>query len=983
MQDLADGVGGPKALATPGDIVLENDRIRVAVTAARNSLGPSLFGGSIIDADIARSGTEYGPGFGNDRLAEIFPTVNMNVGKTDGLDENGTYSEDIAAQQVQILQDGSDGGAAVVRVRSGSEPFLRLLAGLWVLVDAPDFAIQTDYIVAPGEPWVTMRTTAAYTEPFEVPEDPELLAYAPGMELLDLALESGMTFGDFYLQGGDVNVFAPDLGFWEDGAVYEARDAGLNTFTSPFELDFVAGTALGVSYGMASLTGPVSVPLFTSSQTATFGAGVLGDPDLGEDRFPDGAAYTYERVFVIGHGDVGSVLDGILQARGVPTGQVSGHVFTEGESQPVSGVSVLVFAPGAEAPYSQWETDVSFEDTVPDGSFGGSLPVGEWELQVHDPAHGTGERLPITVSEGGSVEVNPVIPASATLSVAILDETGLRVPSKLSLFRADGQPVVRDPVLGDGYIAGEPEAVVFLPYGAKEIELPAGDYVAYATRGMEYELDVLELTLRPGQTTQAELQVIRSVDTSGWVSADFHVHANPSHDSGVNLHDRVGTMASEHVEFLISSDHDFVADYRPVIQDMGMEPWISAAVGLEVTTVEVGHYIGFPLAHDYLANSGGAFDWTGESPAQMLGELRGLGDGSIEPVTFVAHPRDGILGYFDQMGFRPYGGDVADPRVEDGLLKITNPLTNSENFTLDFDALELMNGKRYDFLRTPTQPELDAYAADQSVSAQDIIERTLEEQSDLNDGVYQLGYGMHGQIDDWFALLNMGFQITALGNSDTHGTTGIESGCPRNFVASTTDDPAYIDPVEMAQAVRDGHVFASYGPFIRFTADNGNATMGDTVTGSSIELALEVQSPTWFNVERVELYRNAELIEVFEIEQPNADVLNLSEVFTDAPEQDAWYVMVATGSESLEPLFTPVIYEPVALQEVVTEALGGVEALSGLLTPLPPAPRTSPVVPYALSNPIYLDLDGAGWIPPGVAPFMEDEPEDPNPDAEE
>ena len=166
------------------------------------------------------------------------------------------------------------------------------------------------------------------------------------------------------------------------------------------------------------------------------------------------------------------------------------------------------------------------------------------------------------------------------------------------------------------------------------------------------------------------------------------------------------------------------------------------------------------MTHDYLAESGGAFDWSGESPAQMLIELRTLGDGRIEPVTFVAHPRDGILGYFDQMGFRPYGGEVADPRVEDGLLKITNPLTNSENFTLNFDALELMNGKRYDFLRTPTQPELDAYAADQSTTAQEIIERTLAEQDDLNDGVYQLGYGMHGQIDDWFALLNMGFQIT-------------------------------------------------------------------------------------------------------------------------------------------------------------------------------------------------------------------------------
>lgn len=983
MEDLRDGIGGPKALARPGDIVLENDRIKVAVTTAHNSMGPSLFGGSVIDADLNRVGAQYTGGRGNDRLAEIFPTVNMNVPKADGVDpDTESWSETLAAQQVQILSEGSETEPAIVRVTAPSEPFLRLLAGLWVLVDAPDFTLQTDYILEPGQSWLTMRTTAAFTADETVPEDPELLSYEPGMELLDLALESGVTFGDFYLQGGSVNVFAPGLGFWEDGAVYEARDAGLNTFTSPFELDFVAGTADGVSYGLASLSGPVSVPLFTSSQTAAFGVGKTGDPDAGEDRFTEGSAYTYERIFVIGDGDVGSVLDGILEARGVPTGRVDGHVYSEGRAEPLSGVSVLVFEPGAEAPFSQWETDVSWTDTVPDGSFGGTLPVGEWELQVHDGAHGTGDRIAITVTEGGQVDVNPTLPLSGSLSLELIDETGMRVPGKVTLFPADGQGVVRDPVLGDGYIAGDPEAVVFMPYGQKEVSLPPGDYVAYATRGMEYELDVAEISVTSGGQTDAILQVTRSVDTSGWISADFHVHAVASHDSGVSLHDRIATMASEQVEFLISSDHDYVADYRPVIQDMGMEPWISSAVGLEVTTVEVGHYIGFPVEHDYLADGGGAFDWTGETPSQMLNDLRSLGDGRIEPVTMVAHPRDGILGYFDQMGFSPYGGNPGAPVVDDGILKITNPLTNSENFTLNFDALELMNGKRYDFLRTPTQAELDAYAADGSTTAYDIIERSLAEQEMLDAGVdddgeiFQLGYGIHGQIDDWFTLLNLGYQLTALGNSDTHGTSSTESGCPRNFVASSTDDPAYVDAVEIAQAVRDGHVFTSYGPFLRFTADEGQVLMGDTLDAASIELELEVQSPTWFDVERVELYRNGELIEVFEIETPNADVLNLVEFYEDAPDQDSWYVMIAMGSGSLEPLFTPVLYEPVQLQEVVTEALGGVEALSGLLEPMPPAPRTQPVHPYAISNPIYLNVDGGEWTAPGVPEFMSERPED-------
>ena len=56
MERLEDGVGGPKAMARPGDFVRENDHIKVAILSARNSLGPGLYGGSLVDADIQRPG---------------------------------------------------------------------------------------------------------------------------------------------------------------------------------------------------------------------------------------------------------------------------------------------------------------------------------------------------------------------------------------------------------------------------------------------------------------------------------------------------------------------------------------------------------------------------------------------------------------------------------------------------------------------------------------------------------------------------------------------------------------------------------------------------------------------------------------------------------------------------------------------------------------------------------------------------------------
>ena len=133
------------------------------------------------------------------------------------------------------------------------------------------------------------------------------------------------------------------------------------------------------------------------------------------------------------------------------------------------------------------------------------------------------------------------------------------------------------------------------------------------------------------------------MDTTGWISADFHVHAQHSHDSGVLLADRVRTMAAEGVEFFASTDHDYLVDYTPTIEALDLEPWVQSAVGNETTTVEVGHFLAFPLAQDFLTEAGGGrddVDWTGKTPQDIIDSLRLMGQaGGHDPAIFVGHPR--------------------------------------------------------------------------------------------------------------------------------------------------------------------------------------------------------------------------------------------------------------------------------------------------------------------------------------------------------
>lgn len=967
IASLDDTVGGPKASAREGDFLLENDRIRLAILAGGNSMGPSPFGGTLADADLRRADPLYEAGHGNDQLAETFATVNMNLVGAD------------VAESVTILNDGSDGKAAIVRATGIGKPFLSMLTPLWAIVDQPDFYITTDYILEPGSSALKMVTTASLAATFT--EATEMPGTTDALPILDYAMSTGLAFGDFYLQGGSIDVFASRGGFDEEDLVADRVNAGGNTFTDPFKFPFLAGIGDRVSYALMAEGGDLYVPLFTSSQTAAFGAGSAGtvtdegDSGLGDeeyDRFQSGKSFQYTRYFGIGKGDVGSAYDAIVQARGLPHGTVAGFVVEDGTGVAVSGASVLVFEKGAEFAFNQWRTDVG-DDTQKDGNFGGTLPPGDYELLVHMAGRPDGERLNITVAKDETVQLVLIAHRSGQVDVSVVDQMGRMLPSKVTIIPEAGVKSTLTPAYGDEYITGNAAEVVFLPHGEGTLTLPPGNYRAVASRGTEYELGESEIfTVRADGIVKLNLQLVHSVDTDGWISADLHVHAANSFDSGVSLEARVISMVAEGVDFFSSNDHDYLTDFAPVVEDLGLEPWVKTAVGLETTTLELGHYLAFPLGHDTLKEGGGAFDWTGMAPADILSTLESIGvEAGYEPMRMVAHPRDGILGYFDQYGFDQFTGIVSTPT-----LAFANPLlANPEYMTLDFDSLELLNGKRFEIIRTPTQPELDRYKDGETLTSYEMVERTGREQLDLNADIYRLGYGHEGQVDDWFTLLNTGTRVTALGNSDAHGKFSIESGCPRNYVLLERDgaisEPiASIDEQAVADAVKAGRVVASYGPFVRFTADT-DYVLGDTVpvTDGVVSLSIEVEAPTWMNVDRVELYQNGELIHEWEGLDP--DVVKFAQDIDIEVSKDSWFVVIAMGDGDMAPVMTAVEIPPVQLQDVVVEALANVPGVGSFVSPAVPIPRDGVVLPFALTNPIWVDVDGNGEItPPGIPGFM-------------
>src|SRR5690606_8273933 len=89
-------------------------RVRVLVQDKTFNRGAGVFGGSLIDADVARSTNEGSVlgGSGNDSFGEMFPAF---------------FLEMIEPEQIAVINDGSDGEAAIVEVRGRGGEFITML----------------------------------------------------------------------------------------------------------------------------------------------------------------------------------------------------------------------------------------------------------------------------------------------------------------------------------------------------------------------------------------------------------------------------------------------------------------------------------------------------------------------------------------------------------------------------------------------------------------------------------------------------------------------------------------------------------------------------------------------------------------------------------------------------------------------------------------------------------------------------------------
>ncbi len=563
------------------------------------------------------------------------------------------------------------------------------------------------------------------------------------------AARAGVGAGDFVFFGNQNDIFIPGMGFDEEKPVWDAFFAGRDTFTEPLTFDFVAAAGGDVSYGYFTARlhdgdppPRVEVPLFTSATTAFLSHSLNCNWGIEDDATCETSrVMTYERYLAIGEGDIASAA-GIMHAmRGTQTGTVAGMVRWRDTVEPAVNATVFLMRDpneklAAEAQLD-WHSATLDElivanrtidgtpgvllaidadlglDPVEDGDFEAEVVPGRY-IAVATDQHRivTGDLIPVEVKAGARHVLLPSLPTPARVRIQTVDGVGKTIPAKATLVRLgdDGKPLYRDggrrPYFGQGRLGVGVQHVSYDTRGRFDIPVPEGRYRLVVSHGVEYGIHDETFVVAHGDQKVVAALLMQEVDTSGWIGGDFHLHQKPSFDSGMEIAKRVLTVAGEGIEYAAATDHDVATDFAPAIQSLNLEPWLQSAVGSEISTLEIGHYIGFPLKYTELSvPEHGSPDWyclPSDRIIDRIFEQTGFEAADEEPTSIIAHPRDGFLGWASQMGMNPYS-----LTRKGGVTTATNPILRT--VACEQDALEVFNGKRFDLIRTPTVWEVQVF----------------------------------------------------------------------------------------------------------------------------------------------------------------------------------------------------------------------------------------------------------------------------------
>lgn len=430
-----------------------------------------------------------------------------------------------------------------------------------------------------------------------------------------------------------------------------------------------------------------------------------------------------------------------------------------------------------------------------DGSVQIQLPPGTYRYRVTDVARPTVSGN-VEIVADGDTEIEVELEPAGRIALDVRgtgEDAGIVFPCKAQFIGLGG---TQNPHFGVDIQAHGCRNQYHSERGDFSVEVPPGKYLIMVTRGIEYTHFVDVAVVKAGETVEVRGDLQRVVDTSGWISSDFHNHSTPSGDNYCGTDDRVINLAAEQIEFAPTTEHNRIYDWAPHIEKLGLKAVLSTVVGIELTGPGP-HFNSFPFKSRPWLQDGGAPVWQTDPRINAI-VLRDFQGGGADRYVQINHPNVG----------RYFRDRNADGIADGGFVDLERLVDAAEVW-----STEILN----------TNLRVD---------------------------------GRENRAFAWLQLLNQGRMMYCVAVSDAHSVFGNGVGGWRTYLPSSTDDPSAVDSAEITRHAKAGRMVVTNGPFLEVELDDGTLPGGHAIAEGEVELLVKVQCTDWIDIDRVQVLVN-------------------------------------------------------------------------------------------------------------------------------
>jgi hypothetical protein len=199
-------------------------------------------------------------------------------------------------------------------------------------------------------------------------------------------------------------------------------------------------------------------------------------------------------------------------------------------------------------------------------------------------------------------------------------------------------------------------------------------------------------------------------------------------------------------------------------------------------------------------------------------------------------------------------------------------------------------------------------------------------------------------LEDWFSLLRSGRRITATGASGTRSIFDGEAGYPRTYVAVSKIASPELTVDQIIASLRAGKAVVSSGPFIELSVagkgpgstvslprGGGRRGRRRSAMAKQLSVTVKISAASWIELDQLQIYLNGTAWGDPVPVPGRQGGARLSRTFTMNLKRDGFVVALVRGKGTLAPV------------------------VAGTRTQLPP---------LALTNPVWIDVDGNGRFDP-------------------